>query len=234
MDKGSIKRKYLLNSLLTISSFIFPMITFPYISRVLLPAAIGRVSFATSLVTYFNLIAQLGIPTYGIRACAQVRDDKLKLTRVVQELLTINLLMSGLVYLLFFGLLIFVPQLQDDRTLYLVMSSAILFNALGIDWMYQGLEQYAYITKRSILFKFLALIMMFAFIHQPKDYIIYGGISIFAASASNILNFINARKFIAMQYVGGYRFKRHFKAIGIFFCHVVCDDDLYQFGYGHA
>lgn len=217
MGKGSIKRNFLLNSLLTISSFIFPMITFPYISRILLPAAIGRVSFATSLVTYFNLIAQLGIPTYGIRACAQVRDDKLKLTRVVQELLTINLLMSGLVYLLFFGLLILVPQLQDDRTLYLVMGSAILFNALGIDWMYQGLEQYAYITKRSILFKFLALIMMFAFIHQPKDYIIYGGISIFAASASNILNFINARKFITMQYVGGYRFKRHFKAIGIFF-----------------
>ena len=226
MGKGSIKRNFLLNSLLTISSFIFPMITFPYISRVLLPAAVGRVSFATSLVTYFNLIAQLGIPTYGIRACAQVRDDKLKLTRVVQELLTVNLLMSGLVYLLFFGLLMFVPQLQDDRTLYLVMSSAILFNALGIDWMYQGLEQYAYITKRSILFKFLALIMMFAFIHRPKDYIIYGGISIFAASASNILNFINARKYIAMQYVGGYRFKRHFKAIGIFFA-MSCATTIY-------
>lgn len=217
LGKVSIKRNFLMNSLLMLSSFIFPMITFPYISRILLPAAIGRVSYATSLVVYFNLIAQLGIPTYGIRACAQVRDDKLKLTRVVQELLIINLLMSGLVYILFFGLLVLVPQLQDDRMLYIVMSSAILFNALGIDWMYQGLEQYAYITKRSILFKFFALIMMFAFIHQPGDYIIYGGISIFASSASNILNFMNARKFILMKYVGGYQFKRHFRAIGIFF-----------------
>ncbi|WP_329886188.1 flippase [Pseudoramibacter faecis] len=217
LGKVSIKRNFLMNSLLTLSSFIFPMITFPYISRILLPAAIGRVSYATSLVVYFNLIAQLGIPTYGIRACAQVRDDKLKLTRVVQELFIINLLMSGLVYILFFGLLVLVPQLQDDRMLYIVMSSAILFNALGIDWMYQGLEQYAYITKRSILFKFFALIMMFAFIHQPGDYIIYGGISIFASSASNILNFMNARKFILMKYVGGYQFKRHFRAIGIFF-----------------
>lgn len=68
------------------SAFIFPLITFPYVSRILLPVGTGKVSFATSLVSYFNMFAQLGIPTYGIRRCATVRDDREKLTRTAHEL----------------------------------------------------------------------------------------------------------------------------------------------------
>ena len=65
-----------MNVILTASTFIFPLITFPYISRILLPAGVGKVNFATSLVSYFSMIAMLGVPTYGIRACAQVRDNR--------------------------------------------------------------------------------------------------------------------------------------------------------------
>ena len=71
-ENNSIKFNFIVNSLLTISSFIFPLITFPYVSRILLPEGTGKVSFATSVVTYFNMFAQLGIPTYGICACAKV------------------------------------------------------------------------------------------------------------------------------------------------------------------
>ena len=72
----SIKLNFIMNVVLTMSSFIFPLVTFPYVSRVLLPEGTGKVSFAISVITYFTMFAQLGIPTYGIRACAQVRDDK--------------------------------------------------------------------------------------------------------------------------------------------------------------
>ena len=72
----SLKLNFIMNAILTMSSFLFPLITFPYVSRVLLPAGTGRVSFANSVVTYFVMISQLGIPTYGIRACAVVRDDE--------------------------------------------------------------------------------------------------------------------------------------------------------------
>ena len=84
--KASLKINFIMNSILTMSQFIFPLITFPYISRILLPVGTGKVSFATSIVSYFALFAQLGIPTYGIRACAKVRDDKKELTRTVQEI----------------------------------------------------------------------------------------------------------------------------------------------------
>ena len=81
MEKKSLKLNFVMNMILTMSSFIFPLITFPYISRILGPSGTGSVSFATSFISYFLMFAQLGIPTYGIRVCAQVRDDREKLTR---------------------------------------------------------------------------------------------------------------------------------------------------------
>ena len=76
MKQKSLKLNFIMNAILTMSQFIFPLITFPYVSRILLPEGTGKVSFATSMISYFAMFAQLGIPTYGIRACAKVRDNK--------------------------------------------------------------------------------------------------------------------------------------------------------------
>ena len=95
MKKKSLKVNFMMNIILTMSSFIFPLITFPYVSRILLPTGTGKVSFATSVVSYFSMFAQLGIPTYGIRACAKVRENRENLTRTVHELIVINLIKIG-------------------------------------------------------------------------------------------------------------------------------------------
>lgn len=206
-----------MNAILTMSSFIFPLITFPYISRVLLPVGTGKVSFATSLISYFSMFAQLGIPTYGIRACAKVRDDREKLTRTAQELLIINLITSLISYVALAAVLIYVPRFREDRILYVIVSSTILLTSIGMEWLYKALEQYTYITIRSIICKLLALIAMFLLVHTQKDYVIYGAITIFAASASNILNFINVHRYIDLKPVGNYNLRRHLKPVSIFF-----------------
>ena len=189
--KASLKINFIMNSLLTMSQFIFPLITFPYISRILLPVGTGKVSFATSIVSYFALFAQLGIPTYGIRACAKVRDDKKELTRTVQEIFIINFVMSLITYVVFFFAIYYVPRLRQDKELLMIIGLTIFFNAIGMEWLYKASEQYTYITIRSIIFKFIALIAMFMLVHKQSDYVIYGGISIFASSASNIFNFFH-------------------------------------------
>ena len=142
-----------MNVILTMSSFIFPLITFPYISRILLPVGTGKVSFATSVVNYFLLIAQLGIPTYGIRACAKVRDDKERLSKTVQEILLINFIMCIIAYVLFFCVLFLMPRFQEEKKLLLITSASILFTTLGVEWLFKALEMYSYITWRSIFFK---------------------------------------------------------------------------------
>ena len=222
----SIKRNFIYNAILTMSSFIFPLITFPYVSRILGPAGTGRVSFATSLISYFTMFSQLGIPTYGIRTCSKVRNNHVELTRTAHELLAINLIMSVISYTLLALALIFVPALHEDRVLYMVVSSTILLTSIGLEWLYKALEQYRYIAVRSIIFKFIAMAAMFLLVHKQKDYVIYGGIAIFASSASSVFNFINVHKYIDLKPVGNYNLKRHLKPVMVFFA-MACATTLY-------
>ena len=213
----SIKINFIMNVLLSLSSIIFPLITFPYVSRILLPEGTGKVSFATSVVAYFMMLSQLGIPMYGIRACAKVRDDRAELSIVVHELLLINLVMSVASYILLGVCVFMIPKLYAEKTLICIISLTIVLNALGMEWLYKALEQYTYITLRSLVFKVVGILAMFVLVHQKSDYVIYGGISIFAASASNILNFLHAHQYIDMCPQRTYAIKKHLKPIMVFF-----------------
>lgn len=181
---------------------------------------------ATSVITYFSMFAQLGIPTYGIRACAKVRDNREELSKVAQELLIINIIMSAISYIILFALLSFVPKFRCEKKLYVILSFTIILTAIGMEWLYKALEQYTYITVRSVIFKFIALIAMFLLIHEQEDYVVYGAITIFAASASNVLNLINAHKYIELKPIRNYNFKRHLKPVLIFFA-MSCATTIY-------
>ena len=215
----SVKTNMIMNAILAMSQFIFPLITFPYISRILLPEGTGKLNFATSVVSYFAMFSQLGIPTYGIRACARVRDDKEKLSKTVHELLAINLCMCVIVYIVFGISIININRLNQERQLFYILGLSIVLNALGVEWLYRALEQYAYITVRSLIFKALAVICMFLFVHKKEDYIIYGFISVLASSASCILNFYNLRKHIIVNpfKVGKLCISQHIRMILLFF-----------------
>ena len=199
MKERSVKFNFIMNFIFSVSQFLFPMITFPYVSRVLRPEGNGSIAFATSVISYFTMIAMLGIPTYGIRACAQVRDDKEKLSRTVHELLAINFVMSLVCYIAFGISMFTVERFQRDKLLLIISSAAILLNVIGVSWLYAALEQYAYITVVAILFKVIAIGMMFMFVHTKDDYIIYGAITMFASGGSYILNFLRLRKFIYLR-----------------------------------
>ena len=212
----SIKLNFLMNSILSMSNIIFPIITFPYISRVLTPEGTGKISTALSVIAFFNIFAQLGIPTYGVRACAIVRDDKEELSKTAHELLFINIIMSIFMYAVLFASIVFIPAFRQEKTLYIITSLTIMLSSVGMEWLYKALEQYSYITVRSVIFKLIAIILMFILVHSREDYVIYGGISIFASSASSLLNFINARKYIDFKVKRGYNLKKHLKPAMIF------------------
>lgn len=213
----SVRYNFIMNFILTASSFIFPLITFPYISRVLLADGNGKIAFVTSYVNYFLMFASLGIPTYGIRACAKLRDDAKKLSTCVLEIMTINVITTILVAIVYVLTLFFVPRLFADRTLFLINTLTLFLNLIGVNWLFQALEQYEYITKRSLAFKLLSLVLMFIFVHNTSDYVIYGIIAIIAASGSNILNFIKAFKIIDVKNHYPLQFKSHLKPIFILF-----------------
>lgn len=224
--QSSIKVNFILNAILTMSGFLFPLISFPYASRILLPEGTGKVQLAASFVTYFAMFASLGTSTYGVRACAKVRDDKEKLSKTAQEIFYLNVITSIISYTVLIGCIFFVSKLRNEKMLYFVSSLIIFFNAIGMEWLYKGLEKYKYITIRSILFKFISIVALFLLIHKKGDYVIYAGITIFASSASGVLNFINAKKYISFKKRGKYKFKTHLKAISVFFA-MSCATTIY-------
>lgn len=217
MKIRSVKFNFIMNFILTASSIIFPLITAPYIFRVLQPEASGKVDFVASVITYFMMFASLGIPTYGIRACAKVRDDRDKLSKTVQELMIINTVTMCITYGVFLILLRLVPQFYAEKELFLINSISMVLNVIGVAWFYNAIEQYAYITTVSIICKVISIIFMFLLVKSPEDYIVYGGITVFAGSASYIVNFLNLRRYISFRKKGAYEFQRHFKPILVFF-----------------
>jgi O-antigen/teichoic acid export membrane protein len=200
-----------MNMILTSSSFIFPLVTVPYVSRVLGVHGTGAVAFAQSVTGYFSLFAMMGISVYGVRECAKVRDDRSELSQLVQELLIILLGTTTIVFLVYLCALFSVPQLSSDKELMLIFSIGIWLFSFGVEWFFQAIEQYGYITIRNILFKFLALGLMLIFVREASDYRVYGLITVIAGYGSNIVNLLRLRKFISFKKRKRWNLKRHFK-----------------------
>ena len=217
MKIHSVKFNFIMNFIMSASSIVFPLITFPYISRVLMATGNGKVATASAVITYFNMFASLGIPTYGIRACAKVRDDKEKLSKTVQELLIINSITMFLTCIVFVVTVALVPEFAAEKELYIINGIGMVLNMFAITWLYNALEQYAYITVCNMVVKLLSLVLMFLLVHNPEDYIVYGGITVFASSASYVFNFVYATKFVSFKKSGTYDFRIHIKPILRFF-----------------
>jgi len=213
----SIKFNFIMNFILTVSNFLFPLIIFPYVSRVLLPEGTGKVAFALSIVSYFTLFASFGVATYGIRAIAQVRDDKDRLSKTMHELLFINIISMVIVYIALVIAILVVPKFAMEKELFGVTSLFILFTIVGVEWLYKGLEKYQYITVRTIVFKIASLFLVFLFVKEKSDYIIFAFISIFAIVGSGVLNLINSRKLINYTLYSEYEFKKHLKPMFVLF-----------------
>ena len=217
----SLKINVVLNTVKTFLTLFFPLITFPYSSRVLGPENIGKVNFAQSIVSYFAIIASLGISTYATREAAKVRENEEELAKVVKEIFTINLASTLISYLLLGFTLLFAKKLFEYRTLIIICSSLIIFTTLGIGWIYQALEDYLYITVRSLIFQIISLFLLFLMVKNQNDYLKYAAVNIISNVGANIFNFIHARHILLKKINKKLELKKHLKPIFILFASAV-------------
>ena len=225
MKAPSIKKNFMMNAILSVSSIIFPLITYPYVTRILGPDGIGKVGMAQSVINYFTLAAQLGVPIYGIRECAKRRDDKEALSRLAYELLILSLITTVISYAVYYLCITCVPKLAGEKNLYMLMGVSILCSIISMEWLYKGLEQYTYITVRSLIFNTTALILIFLLVNKTDDYVIYGGLIVLAPCASGLVNFIHSRKLLTRPRSGLRPFS-HIKTVLVFFA-MSCATTIY-------
>ena len=186
----SIKRNFLYNILLNISKVIFPLITAPYVSRVLEPDGVGLFNFANTYANWFALFAALGIPYYGIREIAKIREDKEKQKVFISEIISISIISTLVFTSILLLTLFFVPQLKDNYIVFLIASIVLYFTPIRVEWFFSGKEEFGYITIRSLVIKSISVILLFVLVRNKDDLIIYVTIYAISIVANDLWNFV--------------------------------------------
>lgn len=217
MKNKSLKVNAFLNGFKTFLNFLFPLITFPYISRVLSVEETGKYNFSNSIISYFLLLAALGIDKYAIREGAKYRENKERFSSFASEIFSFNIVSTLVSYSLLFLFILFSKTLERYTVCILIFSLQIFFTTLGTEWVYSIFEEYRYITIRSILFKMISVALLFMFVRNEGDYLAYAAITVFASVGSNVLNFFNAKKICSIRFTLKIDWKKLFKPIMIIF-----------------
>lgn len=193
---------------------LFPFFTNMYVARVLLPSSIGEVAYAQNIVSYFSILAFLGIPTYGVREIAKVRYKKEELSSAFSELLIINFISTLFFSIIYYALIFIASSFRENRILYSVVGITIILNMLNVSWLYEGLEEFGFISLRNAVFKIVMFGLVLLVVKKEQDILSYAAISVFGVAGNNIINIIHANKYIYFK-INNLNFQRHLKSIFI-------------------
>lgn len=211
----SVKVNYILNLINTGTQMLFPLITFPYVCRVIEADGIGQINFFQSIISYISLFTCLGIPMYAIREIARDRSDVVQMNRTAMEILLLHSMLTLVGYAIVAILCLTVPQIQVNIPLFLILSLTIFFTAIGCEWFYQGIEDFKYITIRGLIIKTVSVVLLFIFVKSKTDLLYYGCYTVFGVLGGNIFNFYRLRKYIHRENIifSELHIKRHIKPV---------------------
>ena len=197
---ASLKKNIFYNSIRVGSNLVFPLVTFPYVTRIMGPDSLGLFNYTTAIAEYFTLFASLGFPVYGIREVAQSKDDPKKLQDVTSAIFTANAIACLFVYAAYFVTSLFLAHSVPDFWLYFVLGLSVLLSCISFDWFYQGVEDFKYITIRSIVVRVISIACLFIFVRSENDVLSYAVLTIAGTCGNNILNLIRLRKYVKLSF----------------------------------
>lgn len=220
MKEKSIRINAVLNVAKQLCSLVFPLITLPYVSRVLLAENYGRYSFSNSIIGYLSLIAGLGISSYAVREGARIRDNRERIEEFSGEIFSINVLSTLCAYVLLI-LIILLPSFREYSALMAVQGIGLGLSTIGADWINSIYEDYIYITVRYIVFQVLSVALLFLFVRDADDYVIYALVHVVSSAGANLLNVFHVRTYVRLHFSFSRKLVRHLKPILILFANSV-------------
>lgn len=215
---ASIRTNFLYSSALTAANYVFPLLVFPYVSRVLGVTNMGLCNFIDGVITYFVLVSMMGISVAGIREVAAAKSNQARLREAFNSLLVLNGLTTLAVLLVLVGATIFVPQLREHSDMMALGALKLIFNCFLLEWLFKGLEDFRYITIRSIVLKTLYVVAVFVLVRDTNDYAMYYGLSVALVVANGAVNVVYARKLLSWRAWRGRlkRYTRGFMTLGFY------------------
>lgn len=209
-----VLKNYLYNAGYQILALIVPLITAPYISRVLHPAGVGYNAYTNSIIQYFVLVATLGISIYGNREIAYVRDDPKKMSQTFWEIQILKIITTTVAYLAF---VIFL-HVYDRYTVFLwIQSLNIISVALDVSWLYMGLEDFKRTVIKNTFVRLFSVVLIFTLVKKPSDVGLYIFIIAFSNIVGNLTLWPHLRKILVPVKLKSLHFGKHFlPTIGLF------------------
>ena len=189
----SVKKNIVYSSILTISNYLFPLITFPYISRVLGVSNIGICNYVDSIITYFCVFSAMGVAVVGVREIARVSDNVKERSNTFLSILLLNACFTVFSIITLIICIFCIPNLYQYRTLFFIGIIKLISNLFLVEWFYKGMEDFSYITKRALLIKTLYVISVFVFVKCQDDYVVYFLLTVLHLSVNAIVNIIHLR-----------------------------------------
>lgn len=211
-----MKKNFLYNFLLTGSNLLFPLITFPYLSRILGANGLGVCNFITAYGQNYIIIAALGMPVYATREIAKAGDDTVKRSKLFFELLSVHLFFTFFLLAIYIITIFTLTEFKNYIDLALLGGSLILFNVFAIEWLFNGINNFKYITIRSLLIRVLSIVATFVFIKKKNDFSIYFIIQVCTIFFTVLVDLYYAKNFISRKITLSFKgILRHVKPIFI-------------------
>ena len=214
MAKKSITKNYIYNLIYQILILILPLVTTPYISRVLGAENIGIYSYTLSIVTYFILFGSLGVALYGQREIAYYQKDKKKYSRIFWEIVILRTITMMISLVLFYFIFVNGNQYQ---TYYKILILELIGNCIDISWFFQGLEEFKKTVIRNMIIKLISVISIFTFVKSQNDLRIYFWIYVLSTTIGNASLWLYLPKFLTKVKIKELHLFRHLKpTLGLF------------------
>lgn len=217
--RNSLIYNSIFNVVYQLLNVIFPFITVIYVSRILMAEGVGKVAYAQNIASYFTAMAPLGLTSYGVKEIAKTKNDPRRRNQCFSELFLINAVSTLIFTVLYYFMVCSADTFAKERLLYLVCGLPIVLNVIQVDWFYQGMEEYAYITLRSLIIKIISLFLLFFMVHSKADYVRYALITSLAGCANRVCNIIYLRRFIRFQWTN-LQWKKHMRPVLILACNI--------------
>lgn len=213
-----IARNFAYNLALTLSGYIINLAVFPYVTRVLGVEMIGRTGFVSNTISYFSLFAVLGAATVGVREISACGDDREARSRVFSSIAGLVTLVTLAVTAVFLGCAFFVPRFRADIDLMVIGSASLFFTSLLIEWFYQGIEDFRYVTIRAVAVRLAYALAVFLMVKDPSDYAVYFTLTVATVVVNALINLIHSRKSVDFRlgYVDLGRFSRPIFSLGLY------------------
>ena len=215
MKEKSVKKNYFYNLIYQLLTLILPLITTPYISRVLGAEKIGIYSYTTSVVTYFILFGSLGVSMYGQREIAYIGEDIGKRKKSFWEIVILRFITLAIATLIYYFTII--RTAGEYKIYYEILLFYLLASAFDISWFLQGLEEFKKTVMRNLIVRTTSVMLIFVLVKQPNDLSKYLLIYSLADLIGNLSLWAYLPKYLEGEKIEKISVFRHFIPIMILF-----------------